>query len=135
MFIQFMTSATMQKYFAIHTSLAPSRIALYSDPEILEVNPQYRELFPVFQTATPRPQTPVYPIVSHILNDTLVGFFRPLSRTFFRKPNWLISKSTVFLSWFPQALHDSIDIRTNHWLGHDLSSPDPCGGLCPLSSL
>jgi len=62
-----MTSATMQKYFAIHTSLAPSRIALYSDPEILEVNPQYRELFPVFQTATPRPQTPVYPIASHIL--------------------------------------------------------------------
>ena len=65
-FIQFMTSSAMQKYFALHASLAPSRIALYSDSDILTANPQYRDLFPVFQTATPRPRTPVYPIVSHI---------------------------------------------------------------------
>ncbi|MCH8041840.1 MAG: ABC transporter substrate-binding protein [Nitrospinae bacterium] len=66
-FIEFMTSPEMQKYFALHASLAPSRKDLYTDPEVLEANPQYRELFPVFQTATPRPRTPVYPIVSNIL--------------------------------------------------------------------
>ncbi|MDA0737853.1 MAG: ABC transporter substrate-binding protein [Nitrospirae bacterium] len=66
-FIEFMTSVEMQKYFALHASLAPSRIALYSDPEVLQANPQYKDLFPVFQTAQPRPRTPVYPMVSHIL--------------------------------------------------------------------
>ncbi len=66
-FIEFMTSAEMQKYFASHASLAPSRIALYSDPGVLQANPQYENLFPVFQTAHPRPRTPVYPMVSHIL--------------------------------------------------------------------
>ena len=66
-FIEFMTSPELQKHFAIHASLAPSRLALYADPEILRANPQYRDLLPVFQTARPRPRTPVYPIVSHIL--------------------------------------------------------------------
>jgi len=66
-FIEFMSSLEMQKYFALHASLAPSRIALYSDSEVLQANPQYKDLFPVFQTAKPRPRTPVYPIVSHIL--------------------------------------------------------------------
>ena len=66
-FIEFMTSEEMQKYFAVQAALAPSRIALYADPEVLEVNPQFNDLFPVFQTAQPRPRTPVYPIVSNIL--------------------------------------------------------------------
>ena len=62
-----MTSPEMQKHFAIQASLAPSRTALYSDTEVLAVNPQFRDLLPVFQTARPRPQTPVYPIISNIL--------------------------------------------------------------------
>ena len=66
-FIEFMTGHEMQKHFAIHASLAPSRLALYADPQVLHANPQYKDLLPVFQTARPRPRTPVYPIVSHIL--------------------------------------------------------------------
>lgn len=66
-FIEFMTSEKMQKFFAIHASLAPSRKSLYSDPEVLQANPQYKNLFPVFQTAIPRPRTPMYPTISHIL--------------------------------------------------------------------
>ncbi len=66
-FIAFMTSPALQKHFAIHASLAPSRIALYADPAVLRANPQYKDWLPVFQTARPRPRTPVYPIVSHIL--------------------------------------------------------------------
>ena len=65
-FVEFMASPEMQKHFAIHASLAPSRLALYADPEVLHANPQYKDLFPVFQTARARPRTPVYPIVSHI---------------------------------------------------------------------
>lgn len=66
-FIEFMASPEMQKHFAIHASLAPSRLALYVEPEVLHANPQYKDLLPVFQTARPRPRTPVYPVVSHIL--------------------------------------------------------------------
>lgn len=66
-FIEFMASPEMQKHFAIHAALAPSRLALYADPDVLRANPQHKDLLPVFQTARPRPRTPVYPIVSHIL--------------------------------------------------------------------
>lgn len=66
-FIEFMTGAEMQTHFAKYASLAPSRIALYSEPEVLRANPHYKKWLPVFQTARPRPRTPVYPIISHVL--------------------------------------------------------------------
>jgi len=65
-FIQFMTSEGIQKFFAVHASLAPSRTALYRDQEVLEANPQYETFLPIFRTATPRPRTPAYPIISNI---------------------------------------------------------------------
>ena len=66
-FIQFMTSLKTQKFFAVQASLAPSRKVLYQDPEVLEVNPQFQVFYPVFQTARSRPRTPMYPIISNIL--------------------------------------------------------------------
>ena len=66
-FIEFMTSTEMQTHFARYASLAPSRVALYSEPEVLRANPHYKKWLPIFQTARPRPRTPVYPIVSHVL--------------------------------------------------------------------
>ena len=66
-FISFMTSHKMQKFFALHASLAPAREALFSDPDVLKANPQFRDQFAVFQTAVPRPRTPVYPAVSNIM--------------------------------------------------------------------
>ena len=65
-FIQFMTSASIQKFFAVQASLAPSRTALYQDPEVLKKNPQFESFLRIFQTATPRPRTPAYPIISNI---------------------------------------------------------------------
>ena len=62
-----MTTADSQKYFAVKASLAPSRIALYRDQEVLETNPQYESFLHIFRTATPRPRTPAYPIISNIL--------------------------------------------------------------------
>ena len=67
MFIEFMTSVEIQKFFAIHASLAPSRVALYTDVNVLKSNPQYHAFLPIFRTAVPRPRTPAYPIVSNIL--------------------------------------------------------------------
>lgn len=66
-FISFFSSHEMQKFFAIKEALAPSRTALYSDQDVLKAAPQFRDQFAVFQAATPRPRTPVYPAVSHIL--------------------------------------------------------------------
>ena len=66
-FIQFMTNEKSQKFFAVSASLAPSRTALYLDQDVLNINPQYEVFLPVFRTATPRPRTPAYPIVSNIL--------------------------------------------------------------------
>ncbi len=66
-FIAFLSSQEMQKFFAIRAGLAPSRSALFTDPEVLAANPQFQDQVAVFQAAAPRPRTPVYPAVSHVL--------------------------------------------------------------------
>ncbi|GAB4326397.1 MAG: ABC transporter substrate-binding protein [Candidatus Zixiibacteriota bacterium] len=69
--VQFFTSPEIQKHFAVLAGRAPARKALYQDPDVLEANPHYEEMFPVFENATPRPRTPVYPQVSNILQRFL----------------------------------------------------------------
>lgn len=66
-FVQFITSARIQKLLAIEAGLAPSRIQLYQDQEVLKAHPQFAEMKEVFWTAYPRPRTPLYPSVSNIL--------------------------------------------------------------------
>jgi len=66
-FISFLSGYDMQKYFAIHAGIAPSRISLYADPAVLKAHPFYRDQFRVFQGTTPRPRSPLYPAISHIL--------------------------------------------------------------------
>ncbi len=66
-FIQFMTSEKMQKFFTLKASQVPTRKALYKDREILKAQPQLNSMFDVFITAHPRPRTPIYPMVSNIL--------------------------------------------------------------------
>jgi len=68
---QFLTSPAMQKNFAVMAGRAPSRKALYQDADVLAANPHFADMFPVFETATPRPRTPVYPEVSNILQRFL----------------------------------------------------------------
>jgi multiple sugar transport system substrate-binding protein len=65
-FIAFMTSEAMQKYFATEASLAPTREALYRDPEVVARHPELAQA-EAFRRAVPRPVTPVYPAVSHVL--------------------------------------------------------------------
>ena len=66
-FIKFLSSEEMQRYFAIHAGIAPSRMALFTDPTLLETRPFFRDQLPILQGTTPRPRSPLYPAVSHIL--------------------------------------------------------------------
>jgi multiple sugar transport system substrate-binding protein len=66
-FIEFMTSAEMQKYFAERASLAPTRARRDRDPEMLARNPRLAAEEPAFRSAVPRPVTPMYPAVSGAL--------------------------------------------------------------------
>jgi multiple sugar transport system substrate-binding protein len=66
-FVRFMTSPEMQRYFALEASLAPTRAALFEDPEVLDRNPQFADQARAFRRAVPRPVTPVYPAVSEVL--------------------------------------------------------------------
>jgi multiple sugar transport system substrate-binding protein len=67
LFAKFLTSPEIQKLIALKASKAPSRKALYDDPDILKINPQFKEMKDVFLTAFPRPRSPLYPAISNVL--------------------------------------------------------------------
>jgi len=62
-----MTGANMQKRIALATGRAPTRRALYDDPEIDKKIPQLKSLLETFKQAAPRPVTPVYAPLSNIM--------------------------------------------------------------------
>jgi ABC-type glycerol-3-phosphate transport system substrate-binding protein len=57
----------MQKRVALATGRAPTRSALYDDPELLTAIPQLKSLLETFRQAVPRPTTPVYAPLSNIM--------------------------------------------------------------------
>lgn len=65
--IEFLSSEAMQKRFAQEAGIAPSRTALFSDPDLLAHSPQLQNHLTVLQAATPRPRSPIYPALSHLL--------------------------------------------------------------------
>lgn len=66
-FVRFLTSERIQKLLALKAGRAPTRKVLYDDIEILQAYSHFSKLKDVFLTAYPRPRTPLYPSVSHIL--------------------------------------------------------------------
>ncbi len=66
-FARFLTSDRIQKLYAIKAGKAPTRKGLYNDPDILKANPHYAEMKDVFISAYPRPRSPLYPAISHVL--------------------------------------------------------------------
>lgn len=68
-FVEFMTSPRIQKLLAVEASQAPARKSVYNDPEVLAVNPHFSQLMHVFATARPRPELPLYPLYSTILQQ------------------------------------------------------------------
>jgi multiple sugar transport system substrate-binding protein len=66
-FAAFMTGKEMQKRIALATGRAPTRLALYDDPQIKKKIPQLQSLLATFKQAVPRPTTPVYVPLSNIM--------------------------------------------------------------------
>lgn len=66
-FVSFMSSRQMQKRIALFAGRAPTRTALYRDPDILKRRPEFESQFDVFVNAVPRPRTPVYVPLSNIM--------------------------------------------------------------------
>jgi multiple sugar transport system substrate-binding protein len=66
-FVAFVTSPETQKRIALGTGRAPSRTALFDDPEINAAIPQLKDLLETFEQAVPRPATPVYNPLSNVL--------------------------------------------------------------------
>jgi multiple sugar transport system substrate-binding protein len=66
-FARYLSSPRVQRLLAVRAGLAPTRKALYDDPDVLGANPQFERMKGVFLAAYPRPRTPLYPAVSHVM--------------------------------------------------------------------
>lgn len=66
-FVRFMSSYESQKTLALEAGLAPTRKAVYQDPEVKDRMPQLLSFLPVFERARPRLRSPLYPMISQEL--------------------------------------------------------------------
>lgn len=66
-FIKFMTSRESQKALALEAGRAPTRKAVYRDPEIQAKMEHLISFLPAFEKARPRPISPIYPMISQEL--------------------------------------------------------------------
>lgn len=69
--LRYLSSATIQKQIAMELGYLPGRRELYRDPSLLEAKPWLVELAPLILGARPRPVTPYYLMVSHVLQPEL----------------------------------------------------------------
>jgi len=66
-FVQHMTSHRAQKILALDAGLAPTRISVYNDTDVQKEMPHLKAFLPAFESARPRPLSPVYPMISQEL--------------------------------------------------------------------
>ena len=66
----YFTGPYVQKYRGLEAYL-PTRISLYSDPDLLEVNPHWADLFPVLSNTVTRPST----VTGARYNEVSTAFF------------------------------------------------------------
>jgi multiple sugar transport system substrate-binding protein len=66
-FVKFVTSGRIQRLIAIKSGKAPTRKELYRDTEVLQANPHFAEMEDVFESAYPRPRSPLYPAISNVM--------------------------------------------------------------------
>lgn len=69
--IEFLSSPESQKRYALEIAIAPTRTAVYDDPELKEKNPFMVGLKEVFTGSTPRPVHPAYPQMSLAMQSGL----------------------------------------------------------------
>jgi len=76
-FVKYMTSPELQKASAIERTLLPTRPAVYDDPDVLQANPYYKDLKPVFQGgAVPRPST----VSGELYNEVSTAYFNGVNQ-------------------------------------------------------
>ncbi len=76
-FVKYYTSPELQKANAIERTLLPTIPAVYDDPEVLKVNPYYKDLKPVFQGgAVPRPST----VSGESYNEVSTAYFNGVNQ-------------------------------------------------------
>jgi multiple sugar transport system substrate-binding protein len=68
-FVQFLETAETQKFFATQGSLAPVRMSLYEDKDLIAKLPYIPTLKQSIDNAVPRPVTPFYPAVTKAIQD------------------------------------------------------------------
>lgn len=66
-YIQFATSVESQRLAFLKGGIIPTRRSLFKDPEIIQKNPHYKQLYDVLTHARPRPVHPAYSRISDIL--------------------------------------------------------------------
>ncbi|RKY27822.1 MAG: ABC transporter substrate-binding protein [Candidatus Omnitrophota bacterium] len=80
-FIKYITSYQAQKKLHLKSGIVPTRKALFSDEEILKLNPHYPDLYQILLSAKPRPVHPEYAQISDILkrfiHKVLLGELSP----------------------------------------------------------
>jgi multiple sugar transport system substrate-binding protein len=67
--IAFLTSAEAQRQLAVTSGLKPTRLSVYADPYVQQIDPSLPLFFPLLQMAQPRPVTPFYLMVSVVLQS------------------------------------------------------------------
>jgi multiple sugar transport system substrate-binding protein len=68
-FVNFLLNAESQKFFATQGSLAPVRMSLYDDQDLITKLPYIPTLKESIDNAVPRPVTPFYPAVTKAIQD------------------------------------------------------------------
>ncbi len=65
--VRYLTSYEVQKEMSIKMGYRPPRRSLYEDEELRRAQPFIVELYPVFERARPRPETPYYMMITQVL--------------------------------------------------------------------
>ncbi|HEY5812959.1 MAG TPA: extracellular solute-binding protein, partial [Terrimicrobiaceae bacterium] len=74
--VKYLASAESQKKRAIELTQLPARPALYSDPQILEKNPYFKNLLDVLSNAVARPST----VTGADYNQLSTSFFQSVNK-------------------------------------------------------
>lgn len=79
--VGFLTSPDIQRRMAMELGYNPTRIALYAEQTLSDAKPIFKDLFPIFLSARPRPITPYYLLLSQAaqpeLSALVVGTKKP----------------------------------------------------------
>src|SRR2546430_2186039 len=114
-----MAGADAQKAMSVGGALNPTRMALYRDPDVVRVHPDFPVVHDLMLQARPRPVTPAYLMLSTTLQPefsaALVGVKRPRQAIEHARQGQG-GRLAVALLLLPWGLHSVVTGRTFEWL-------------------